>query len=139
MTSFRIVRVPDADNPTIGDLYRDAAGNVEILDGVEEIAQRVFVRLNFFLGEWPHDLRQGMPWREQFFEKGASVATMRAILLGVLQDVPGVREVVTLTLDLNSAARRLTVDFEARTVQGAIVSSDEYGPFLVALEESSSS
>lgn len=136
MTAFRIVRVADANNPTIGDLYTDAAGNFELVSGPEEVAQRIFVRFNFFLGEWPHDLRQGMPWREQFFEKGASEATQRAILLGVLQDTPGVREVVSLDFTVDRARRLLDVAFVVRTTTGETLSSADYGPFLVALEES---
>lgn len=135
MTAFRIVRVPDANNPTVGDLWRDAAGRLALVRGIEEVAQRIFIRLNFFLGEWVHDLRQGMPWREQFFEKGASEPTKRAILLAVLQDTPGVREVVSLTLSLDRARRRQDVAFVVRTDDG-LLKSEDYGPFLVALEES---
>lgn len=136
MTAFRIVRVPDANNPTVGDTYVNAAGAFELVDGIEELAQRIFVRFNFFLGEWAHDLRQGMPWREQFFEKGASEATQRAILMSVLQDTPGVREVVTLTFTVDRARRRLDVDFVVRATTGETLSSADYGPFLVATEES---
>jgi hypothetical protein len=135
VTAFRIARVTDANNPKVGDLYVDAAGNFELVDGLEAIAQRIWVRLNFFLGEWPHDLRQGMPYREQFFEKGASLDTMRAILRGVIQDTPGVREVVSLDMELDRPTRLLAATFVARTGDGGIVSSDEYGPVIVALEE----
>lgn len=136
MTAFRIVRVPDANNPTIGDLYVDAAGNFELVDELEAIAQRIFVRFNFFLGEWVHDLRQGMPYREKLFEKGTTEADVRRILLRVLSDTPGVREVIFLRPTLDRAARAMDVEFEVRAVNGGRVSSAEYGPFLVALEES---
>lgn len=137
MTAFRIVRTVDANNPTLGDLYLDAAGNFETVDGVEAIAQDIWVRLNFFLGEWPHDLRQGMPYREQLFEKGTSQDTIRAVMLSVIQGTPGVREVVRLSVTLDATVRLMDIVFEARTVDGGIVSSADYGPFIVAIEERS--
>ena len=46
-----------------------SSGGLELLEGVDEIVQKLDTRLQFFLGEWFLDQRLGIPYYEDILIK----------------------------------------------------------------------
>lgn len=77
----------------------------------ESLAQRVDIRLRTFIGEHWLNPELGVPWFEEFLRKAPDLAACRQILVAVLQDVPGVVRVESLTVDFAKSSRQLRVSF----------------------------
>jgi uncharacterized protein (TIGR02145 family) len=115
LNSFPIRLVRDAEPiPPIPALnsYHDIlvlpSGQVET---TESLAQRVDVRLRTFIGEHWLNPELGVPWFEEFLRKSPDLAVCRQILVTVLQDVPGVEEVHSLTVDFAKSSSQMRVSF----------------------------
>lgn len=129
---FKLVRTIDLDNPVVGDLFLDATGQLVLVDGVEAIAQQIWVRLQFFKGEWFLDRRQGVPYFENVFIKNPSRELLETIFRGIILDTPNVESLDSFLLDIETATRTGTIDFVAVTDDGLLDSAD-FGPFLVGV------
>jgi photosystem II stability/assembly factor-like uncharacterized protein len=77
----------------------------------ESLAQRVDIRLRTFIGEHWLNPELGVPWFEEFLRKAPDLAACRQILVAVLQDVPGVVSVDSLTVTLDKSPRQMRVSF----------------------------
>lgn len=91
-----------------------------LIDGRQEIRQRLIHNLKTFLGEWFLDTTLGVPYFQIVFVKGASPALIADVLKSAILSTVGV---TTLTrfepLDLQPN-RALIVDFSVKTTQGTI-------------------
>lgn len=114
---------------TDGDLDF-STGNLQIVTGTAEIAQKVSVRLKFFLGEWFLDQRLGIPYFQQVFIKNPQFSVLNNLFRGVVVNTPGIAEVQSFSLALNSATRTLTVTFLARASTGENINFNE--EFVIA-------
>lgn len=83
--------------------------------GVEDVAQRLALRLGLFLGEWFLNTRDGTPWREQILVRPAVLPDIRAILLNRIATCKGVAEVLQFDVTLDRATRRLSYTLLVRT------------------------
>ena len=111
----RLVRDPVPTPPTPArfgyhDILFDDAGSAIL---VEDLAQRVDVRLRTFLGEHWLNPEIGVPYFSEFLVKNPNLSVCRALLLTVIQGVAGVKEVTRLDLSFskNTNARVLNVIF----------------------------
>jgi hypothetical protein len=123
----------DLSNPDIGDLFLDDNG-LEVLEqdlGVE-VAQRITVRFNFFLGEWFLDASEGTPWFQRVLVKAPSDRVVRTVLTQVITGTEGVASIVSLAYDIGKD-RLLSVRFVAQLVDGSTFRSTDYAPFQVDL------
>jgi len=139
MSNLRIVLATTWANPTIGDLYLDDSGQLEwigldIADSesyARMVLQRIRCRLLFVRGEWYLDQRQGTPWREKVWVKGATLDIVRRIIRAVVEGTPGVEAIDSLDVGMDAASRRLTITFSATTDLGTIVSTAELDEPLI--------
>jgi hypothetical protein len=111
-----------------------ANGKTSILnkDGsevVEETAQRLTLKLRSVLGEWFLDPRVGFPLFENFLTKNPSVTAMRETLRETVVGDEQVDTLPLLSLDLDSASRRLTATFTAELLDGQAL---EFKDFILA-------
>lgn len=83
-----------------------------LIDGTAAIAQQVTIRLNFFLGEWFLDTRQGMPYIQRVLVKNPRSAAVRAIFRRAIVTTPGIIDVTSLETSV-SGTRTLNVSFVA--------------------------
>ena len=103
-----------------GDL---AIGNnqLTIVKEKEEIRQRLLQNLRTFLGEWFLDTTIGVSYYEVIFDKGMPEPLIADAFKDEILKTEGVTELREFKkLDLNSATRRLTVDFTVNTIFGEI-------------------
>lgn len=117
-------------DPLSGNLALEA-GDLVSVEGDEATAQEIRTRLLLFRGEAFTDLREGMPYYDQILVKAPDLGRIREIFRQAILSVPSVVDVPVLTVDLERATRRATITWEARTVEGRIVRSDDFPPMRI--------
>jgi hypothetical protein len=132
MSDLAVALVVDAENPVVHDL-RLVNGQLILAEDLEAIAQHVKVRLNWFLGEWFLDTREGIPYFRDVFVKSPSLLFLRSLFRAVILGTPGIDVINEFSLEVDSAIRTLNIDFEAITDTGQILSSTQFGPFILEI------
>lgn len=112
---------------TAHDLALDSGGRLTFVSDDAATAQEIKTRLLFFRGESFTDAREGVPYFQEILKKGVSLPRVRAILRQVIQSHPAIVDVPRLDLTLDRGTRIATVVFEARTVRGTTIRSEDYG------------
>lgn len=97
-----------------------STGNLELITGIEEIRQKLTVRLQFLLGEWVLDQRLGMPYVGNILVKNPNFSVIRSIFRQAILKTPGVESLTRLVFNFDAATRNLRVTFQA-----IITDSDE--------------
>lgn len=77
------------------------------------LAQRIYTRLYMPRGTWFLNRRSGFPWDLVLGAKAPSLATVRTIFVEYFLQIPGLRELESLTVQPPDSARALRVDFVA--------------------------
>jgi hypothetical protein len=103
-------------------------GGLYLVRGPQAVAQSLYIRLGFFLGEHFMDASRGTPWLERVFVKAPRIELVRAALRDRILGTTDVVACPTLTLDYDSAARRLSSTFIADSVFGPISTELEVTP-----------
>lgn len=86
---------------------------------IEQVAQHVRTRLQFYLEEWFLDLKAGTPYFQSIFIKPANLANVESIIKGRILKTPGVVRLLNFSMDYEGASvRKLTVQFSAETIYG---------------------
>ena len=103
-------------------------GDLEILDGTTRIVdgatyakQRVNVSLDFFLGEWFLDKRQGIPYFRDILVRSPNAETVRSVFRRAILKTPGIVSVPTLEVKLDTTNRKCVVEFEALYQDGTFI------------------
>lgn len=102
-------------------------GDLYILDGAEAVRQYLSSKLRMLFGEWFLDQSVGVPYVQQIFDKIKDVDAINSIFKKEIMECPGVKELLAFSLDLDSANRKLTLQFVALTVGGEIDFSETFG------------
>lgn len=115
------------------DLALDETGDlaipVRLVAGSDAVAQRIGIRLRRWAGEWFLDLREGIPYLQSVLRKGADLPLVEALFRRCILETPGVASLASFTSELDRSVRRLSISFEARLVDGALVVGS-FGPFI---------
>ncbi len=91
-----------------------STGDLDLLEGAEAVAQNLRIRLQFFLGEWFLDFRQGMPYFEKILVKNPGTNVVRSIIRKTVTSTPGVLALIALNTTYEGTIRKLTVAFTCR-------------------------
>lgn len=131
MASLRLAMAIDSDNPVIGDIYIGTDGKTRLTASLsEEVQQNLWLRFQFFLGEWFLDPASGVPWFQQILGIKNSEGNVAAILQRVITTCPGV---ATLTLfALNVSGRTMAPRFACTLNNGQVLTSADFPPFILA-------
>lgn len=104
-------------NPQTGDLDISVF-DFSLVSGIEEIAQRIRIRLKFFLGEWFLNINYGIPYFQEVFVKNTDLSELNAIFKNAILTTPGVAGLSIFSFDFQGAQRKLKIIFVAETVYG---------------------
>ncbi len=100
-------------DPDSGDLVL-TEGRLELVTGIDRIAQQARIRFQTFRGEWFADLDVGMPYYERILAvKPLRRSVVIAAVEQAVEGIPGVREVYDMSFDYDTATRAATVDWSA--------------------------
>jgi hypothetical protein len=97
-----------------------SAGSPQLVRGIDLVAQRIHIRLRFFLAEWPYDITAGFPFFQAVFVAGPNLSYIRGKIADTIKATPGVLEVQEVTLDVDRQARTATCTFKATTTFGPL-------------------
>lgn len=101
-------------------------------DNVEAAVQSARLKFQFWRGEWFLDVTQGVPYIELVFVKPTNLPQLEALCRRILRSIPEIDAVPVVSLTHDRETRALTVDWEV-IVGGRLVSSADYGPFVLGL------
>lgn len=101
----------------------DLAPDLEFVQGLEGLRQRVVQRIRFFLGEWFLDRAAGTPYQRDVLVRPISIGLSLTAISHAIRSVEGVRGVSDIEGEIDRTTR--TLDFRCR------VESD-YGTLLIA-------
>jgi len=95
-TASEVTRALRVD-PTTGDVIHDGR-RLQLVSGLEAVAQALRTRLGFFQGEHFLDESFGTPWFQTILGKEAPVLAVREVFRKIITETVGVRTVDTLEL-----------------------------------------
>lgn len=95
--------------------------DLQLLTGIDRVAQQIKIRFLFFLGEWFLNVTLGVPYYRDILIKSPNRAVVEGLLREVIITTPNVREVLELTFEYDEVTRRLDVRFRANTDFGELV------------------
>ena len=121
----------DAPPRMVGIETLDAGGSLVVIEGIQQVRQRIASRLKLFVGEWFLDLREGVPYYRDVLVKNPNLPLVRSLFRRVISRTPGVLSVAKVDVEIDQAARRGQVTFEAVCNGGTIVVLPGDKTFLV--------
>lgn len=131
MASLKLAMVVDANNPVIGDIYLDPATGSDRLTATlsEEVQQLLLTRFKYFRGEFFLDPTGGIPYYQQILGIKNSDLAISAIFQRVITGCPGVRSLLTFSLNRNG--RTISPRFACQLADGTTLTSADFGPFVL--------
>lgn len=108
-----------AFNPTTGHFILGANLDLQLLTGLDAVAQMVDITLKTLLGEWFSDTTVGVPYFQEILVKAPNIPAIRQIFKQAIEGVDGIASVTTLDLTFDKANRKLIVSWAATTNLGA--------------------
>jgi hypothetical protein len=121
----------DPDKRATGLAALGAGGSLVVVEGIQQIRERISARLKFFVGEWFLDLRQGVPYYRDVLLKSPNLPLVRSLFRRIVLDTPGVLSVAKLDVVVDGASRQAQVTFEAVCDGGKILVKPGDKDFLV--------
>ncbi len=94
--------------------------DLPLVRDVDLIRQRLKQRILTILGEWFLDTEIGLPWFQEFSEKGVDLDRVRALIIQQIVETEGVTDLVEFNLELNKRTRRLQVSFRVLAVGSSV-------------------
>ena len=105
-------------DPVTNDIVIDADGNLETIEGSEEVAQHIWTSLDAPRGTDPIDPEFGLPYLELIFVKDPNLSAISDVILSVIVDRSDIIELSFFEMVFNPRARTLDVEFEVVTTEG---------------------
>jgi hypothetical protein len=108
------------------DLLLDANGDLVFSNGnslvtqtqSDVVAQRLYITLNTFLGEWFLDTTIGVPYYQQIFGKVRNKSTIDIIFQNIISQDPGVLSLKSFSSDI-STGRGYSMTFSVIVSDGS--------------------
>jgi hypothetical protein len=102
--------------------------DLSLVSGIDNLVQKLKIRLLFFFGEWFLDTALGVPYYDTVLVKNPNVPQIDALLKSVILATEGVTEIISYTSDYDNGLRKLSVSFEAKTIYGENLTFEETIP-----------
>jgi hypothetical protein len=123
----------DELNPNVGDLRLGPDGDEVVLTQLdEEVAQRLFIGLQFFKSEYFMDSEEGVPYFQRILVKNPGDRVIRAIFSTVIQGTEGVDRLLSFSYNINKF-RQMTLSFTCLLKDGTVFVSTQYNQFFIAV------
>lgn len=95
-------------------------GDLNFIDGVEEITQIVKQRLLFFFGEWFLNTGRGVKYYEEILKKRVNGSKIDGELIKAISECPGIINIDKYDSTFDPATRQLSVSCKLQSVEGEI-------------------
>lgn len=100
------------------DIRLTPTGDLEVVDGLESVRQRVVERLRFWIGQWFLDVRGGVPYRPEIFQRPTSAGLAAAVVTDQIRSVEDVTGVHSVVASIDPLSRRMTYTATVATRYG---------------------
>jgi hypothetical protein len=111
-----------------------SSGNLVIVqDEDTNIAQKLTIRFQLFLGEWFMDARVGVPYLQVVFVKNPNLVIIGQLFRNVIYSTPGIANVLSENISFVPATRSLLATYKIQTISGAILEGGVGSPFIVTV------
>ncbi len=97
--------------------------DLSLVDGIDQIKQKLKIRLQFFYGEWYLDTTKGVKYYEEILIKNPLFEKVSSILKTTILETPGVNELTSFTMNY-VGERQLSVTFTVNTSSGTLTLSE---------------
>lgn len=95
-----------------GDLYLTSKGDISL---VESVAQKIKIRLKWWLREWRWDKEEGLPYREEIFIKNPDTDAFEMAIRQKIFEIDEVTEVKDVSVTYDNRKRTGKITFTALT------------------------
>jgi len=95
--------------------------DLQLVDGDDELRQRVEFKLEFFQGDYAPDISFGIPYYGRVFGRGVNISDLYGIFAHAIESEDGISYVEDLDISLDSVARVLLVSGSARATSGTTI------------------
>lgn len=95
-------------------------GDLSLVSGIDAVKQSLKQRMQMFRGEWFLDQESGIPFFQTIFQKTTKPEVIAGILQNEIQTTPGVLELLSFDLKIETTTRELVLDFQCRGTDGVI-------------------
>ena len=106
-------------DPSTGDLQLFDF-DLGLIEGVDQIAQNLAIRLRFIRGEWYLNILAGLPYFEYFFIKEPNQIQIETFLTNEIANTRGILEITSFSSNFDGFSRNFSVDFACNTVFGLL-------------------
>ncbi|MCK4521363.1 MAG: hypothetical protein KAU20_02230 [Nanoarchaeota archaeon] len=96
-----------------------------LIDGIEQVAQNLRIRLWFFFGEWFLDTSQGVRFFEDVNVKEPNFPNIESLLKDMILSTQDVQSLLEFTMEYDRTQRKLTVEFTVNTTFGQLPITEE--------------
>lgn len=97
-----------------------STGNLQMLSGIESIAQDIRLALQFFMGEWFLDRSVGVPYFQEVLVKTPDPNALQSIFRKIILGRPGVVSLLDIQLAQDDETRKLNLAFRVQTDAGVL-------------------
>jgi len=99
--------------------------NFVIVDGEENVAQRLKTNLAIFKGEWFLDTTRGVPYYQEILKKNPDSKLIEAEFKAAIVNTDGIAKLKSFEMEYDNSLRKLTIAFTAQTDEGLEISLQE--------------
>lgn len=102
------------------DIFVNDSGDMEFVDGVDALRQRLRIKLQHMQGEWFADTTTGMMPYTMFGVKNPDTEAISVYIKQEIESDNEVNEVTKINVSFSKSERKIYINFEAETVYGTI-------------------
>jgi hypothetical protein len=99
--------------------------DLALVDRLEQIQQKLQIKLKFFSQEWFLDTSVGLPLYELVFVKNPDLDLIASAFKSEILSVEGVNNILEYEQEFDSAARSLEITFKVDTIYGTLTDTVE--------------
>jgi hypothetical protein len=94
--------------------------DLSIVEGLEQVRQKLNIRLQFFYGEWFLDTTTGAKLYDTVFVKNPNLRVIASMYKATILETPGVKSIIEYNQSYNASTRSLSVFFRVNTIYGEL-------------------
>lgn len=106
---------------TTGDISIEANMLRLTESDIEEVRQKVEIRLRTFREEWFMNLNAGLPYFQRMLQKGTTKSFLDTQIKSTTLDTVGVISIPKFVSEIDFSSRKYTVAMTLTTAEGAVV------------------
>jgi hypothetical protein len=97
--------------------------DLQLVEGIDQVRQKLECRLQFFFGEWFLDNTQGIKLYETVYVKNPNLSIIASLFKSTILDTRDVNSIIEYNQTYDPKTRKLSIDFKVDTIYGILETS----------------